>query len=238
MKNRQNIILIEALGKPHLLVLNEVREKILTMYDYPELIVPNLDDIIWLAYDSPKYNSEHAFSVSNLIQKLNCMDHNALTQFASDLYYRNAYVAYRDRKPTLLPFTSDIKAFECSENIKEYLSSYRIVTRDRETIEKELLDLGIDQKEFYSVLKEHFNISLLPQEVHTTLRENANDAYLHKYILFTPNDIVKYGLYSVAGALSKGGLVPTQKQINDRITYNKEVEQIYNSIVLAEEKEV
>lgn len=237
---------IKKLNKNELLMLNNIRNRILTFYDYPELVVPNIEDICCyaIAETRKEYGRLPKLGMPYAIYTMNNMDDKELKGIADDLFYWNSQMAYRDRKPSLMPWLQDIADnLFCSRKLSKYLKHrsgycFKLLDKPKEHTAADLLIHKVDKNEFYGLLKIRFNITLLSISVHRELLSKAADAHLHSYYLFTPNDIEKYGLQDVAHTLYESGLVPTKKQINDRLIYNKEVEQVYDSIVLAAEKEV
>ena len=99
-----------------------VKDIILNLYDYPELVVPNINDICCCACYGNRF-SDKKRPVHMLIYILNHMEDKELFGFADDLYYWKSKMAYRDRKPSLISWLQDDVAdnINCSKRLKKYL---------------------------------------------------------------------------------------------------------------------
>lgn len=230
-------MMVDKLDKGELIALNNIRNRILNLYDYPELVVPNINDICACACYGNRF-SDKKRPVHLLIYILNKMDDKELKGFASDLFYWKSQMAYRDRKPSLIPWLQDDVAdnINCSKRLKKYLKyrggyTYKLLDKTLECTDEQLEEHKVDKNEFYGLLMRKFKISLLPNQVYYEIFEKAKTAHLHSYFLFTPNDIKKYGLQDIESILSQCGLIPTIEQIAENRKYNDEVQEIYDSIV-------
>ena len=229
--------MIEKLDKGDLIALNNIRNRILNLYDYPELVVPNINDICCCACYGNRFRDKKR-SVHMLIYILNNMEDKELFGFAYDLYYWKSTMAYGDRKPSLISWLQDDVAdnINCSKRLKKYLKyrgnyTYKLLDKSLEETDDSLEEHKVDKNEFYGLLERKFQISLLPQHIHHQLYNKAKTAYLHSYYLFTPNDIEKYGLQEIEQILSRCGLIATEEQIAENREYNDEVQNIYDSVV-------
>lgn len=228
--------MIKKLGKGDLITLNNIRNRILNLYDYPELVVPNINDICCCAYYGNRF-SDKKRPVHMLIYILNNMEDKELFGFADDLYYWKSKMAYRDRKPSLIPWLSDDVADKiiCSRRLKKYLKyrggyTYKLLDESLEETDGSLEEHKVDKNEFYGLLVRKFKMSLLPKQAHRQLYNKAKTAYLHSHYLFTPNDIKKYGLQDIEPILSQCGLIATKEQIAENTKYNDEVQSIYKDV--------
>lgn len=230
-------MMADKLNKGELIALNNIRNRILNLYDYPELVVPNINDICACACYGNRF-SDRKRPVHMLIYILNHMEDKELLGFADDLYYWKSIMAYRDRKPSLIPCLQDDVAdnINCSKRLKKYLKyrggyTYKLLDKSLEATYDSLEEHKVDKNEFYDLLIRKFKMSLLPKQAHHQLYNKAKTAYLHSHYLFTPNDIKKYGLQDIKPILSQCGLIATAEQIAENRKYNDEVEEIYNNIV-------
>lgn len=229
--------MIEKLNKGDLITLNNIRNRILNLHDYPELVVPNINDICCCACYGNRF-SDKKRPVYMLIYILNHMEDKELLGFADDLYYWKSIMAYRDRKPSLIPCLQDDVAdnINCSRRLKKYLKyrcgyAYKLLDKSIEQTEDSLEEHKVDKNEFYGMLLRKFKMSLLPNKAHHELYKKAKTAYLHSHYLFTPNDIQKYDLQEIESILSQCGLIATKEQIDENTKYNNEVQRIYEDIV-------
>ena len=229
--------MIEKLDKGDLIALNNIRNRILNLYDYPELVVPNINDICCCACYGNRF-SDKKRSVHMLIYILNNMEDKELFGFADDLYYWKSIMAYRDRKPSLISWLQDDVAdnINCSKRLKKYLKyrggyTYKLLDKSLEETDNSLEEHKVDKNEFYGLLLRKFKLSLLPNKVHHEIYKKAKTAYLHSHFLFTPNDIIKYNLQEIEPMLSQCGLMATKEQIAENTKYNDEVQDIYENIV-------
>ena len=229
--------MIKKLDKGDLIALNNIRNRILNLYDYPELVVPNINDICCCACYGNRF-SDKKRPVHMLIYILNHMEDKELFGFADDLYYWKSTMAYRDRKPSLISWLQDDVAdnINCSKRLKKYLKhrggyTYKLLDESLEETDTSLEEHKVDKNEFYGLLLRKFKLSLLPNKVHHEIYKKAKTAYLHSHFLFTPNDIIKYNLQEIEPILSQCGLMATKEQIAENTKYNDEVQDIYENIV-------
>lgn len=230
-------MMVDKLDKGELIALNNIKNRILKLYDYPELVVPNINDICACACYGNRF-SDMKRPVHLLIYILNKMDDKELFGFADDLYYWKSKMAYRDRKPSLISWLQDdvVDNINCSRRLKKYLKfrggyTYKLLDDPLEQTDDSLEEHKVDKNEFYGLLVRKFKMSLLPNQAHHEIYKKAKTAYLHSHFLFTPNDIKKYGLQDIEQILAQCGLIPTAEQIAENRKYNDEVKEIYNNIV-------
>lgn len=229
--------MIKKLNKGDLIALNNVRNRILNLYDYPELVVPNINDICCCACYGNRF-SDKKRPVHMLIYILNHMEDKELFGFADDLYYWKSKMAYRDRKPSLIHWLQDDIAdnIDCSKKLKKYLKyrggyTYKLLDKSLEETDDSLEEHKVDKNEFYGLLERKFKMSLLPEQAHYQLYNKAKTAYLHSHYLFTPNDIKKYGLQDIESILSQCRLIATEEQIAENRKYNDEVQSVYENVL-------
>ena len=128
-------MIVNKLNRSYILMLNNIRSRILKLYDYPELVIPNINDICNYAYHSSSFNDMKR-PINTVINNLHNMDDKELKVIASGLFRYKSKIVYRSSEEFNHLLNKKVNIPQEVQNIlrekveNAYLHSYFIFTKN------------------------------------------------------------------------------------------------------------